>query len=201
MIVAQPRCFSVGEHKYEYWRLEKRIAYARFFYTKQMFLLRLSTDAPDVVNAFSVMAKLDTSHGFPVHRPMERNSDWAIYNLNGEGWFQCFAFLAAVGVSGYWVYSQGYFLLTGFNNIDDEDMLRLKDAKTGQKWERVAWAITYAVHAQHFAALQRSIKAYKLHPDDPKLSVQSSYNSKNPYAPDRYYQGWGKQTDMRILHA
>ena len=49
------------------------------------------------------------------------------------------------------------------------------------------------------AALQREIKFYALHPDDPKINVKSSYNNKNPYAPDRYYKGWGKMTDMRLI--
>ena len=181
----------MGENRYEFWRLEKRIAYARFWYTKQQFLLRMSVEMPDVVNAFSVLAKLDTSHGFPVHRPLERNSDWALFNLNGEGWFQCFAFLAAVSVCTYWCYVSAFFYFVGSSSFDDEDKLRVKDAKTGTKWERVFWAVTFTAHGQHFSALQRSIKGYKLHPDDPKNNVQSSFNMKNPYAPDRYYRGWG----------
>ena len=47
----------------------------------------MSRDVPDVVNAFGVLAKEDTSHGFPVARPLERNSDFALYNINSEGWF------------------------------------------------------------------------------------------------------------------
>ena len=47
----------------------------------------MSHEAPDITNAFGVLAKEDTSHGFPVPRPFERNSDWALYNINSEGWF------------------------------------------------------------------------------------------------------------------
>ena len=47
----------------------------------------MSREVPDVTNAFGLLAKEDTSHGFPVERPMERNSDWALYNVNSEGWF------------------------------------------------------------------------------------------------------------------
>jgi len=49
------------------------------------------------------------------------------------------------------------------------------------------------------SALQREIKFFTMHPDDPKLTVRSSYNIKNPYAPDRYYKGWGQMKDMRIM--
>ena len=42
-------------------------------------------------------------------------------------------------------------------------------------------------------------KFYVHHPDDPKLNVKCSYNNKNPYAPDRYYKGWGQMMDMRLM--
>mmetsp|Transcript_32014 Transcript_32014/g.23666 ORF Transcript_32014/g.23666 Transcript_32014/m.23666 type:complete len:86 (+) Transcript_32014:53-310(+) len=77
----------LGENNYEYFRLEKRVFYARAYYFKQYLLGKLSLENPDFVNAFSVLAKEDTSHGFPVWRPFERNSDWALYNVNSEGWF------------------------------------------------------------------------------------------------------------------
>ena len=69
----------------------------------------MSLELPDVVNAFSVLAKEDTSHGFPVWRPLERNSDWALYNLNSEGWFQAFAVMMAIVVIGYWFYVADYY--------------------------------------------------------------------------------------------
>ena len=78
---------AMGENNYEYFRLEKRIFYARFYYTKQTWLTNMSLKTPDVVNTFSVLAKEDTSHGFPVWRPFERQSDFALYNMNSEGWF------------------------------------------------------------------------------------------------------------------
>ena len=78
---------AMGEHNYEYIRLEKRVAYAKYYYAKQAFLMYASLETPDVINAFSVLAKEDTSHGFPVWRPLERNSDFALYSINSEGWF------------------------------------------------------------------------------------------------------------------
>ncbi len=80
-------CRIMGENNYEYFRLEKRVLYARYYYAKQSLLMQASIETPDVVNAFSVLAKEDTSHGFPVWRPLERNSDFALYSLNSEGWF------------------------------------------------------------------------------------------------------------------
>lgn len=89
--------------------------------------------------------------------------------------------------------------MVGSTNVDDEDNIRLKDAKAGLLFERVFWSFTFSIHGQHMAALQREIKFFTHHPDDPKLTVKVSYNVKNPYAPDRYYKGWGQMRDMRML--
>ena len=85
------------------------------------------------------------------------------------------------------------------NSVDDEDNLRLRDAKAGLIWERNFWACTFQIHGQHMSALNREIKMYTHHPDDPKLTVRSSYNRKNHGAPDRYYMGWGQMKDMRHI--
>ena len=94
----------IGEHRYELFRIERRVNYARYWYFKQGLLTKMSTEVPDIVNAFGVMAKEDTSHGFPVARPLERNSDWALYNINSEGWFQCWSLLSAIAVVSFWFY-------------------------------------------------------------------------------------------------
>ena len=159
----------------------------------------MSQELPDVVNAFGVLAKEDTSHGFPVARPLERNSDWALYNINSEGWFQCWSLIFGAMMVSFWFYIADFYFVVSSQGIDDEDNLRIKDAKAGMIWERCFWSFTYSVHGQHMAALQREIKFYVHHPDDPKLNAKSSFNNKNPYAPDRHYKGWGKMTDQRLM--
>ena len=99
----------------------------------------------------------------------------------------------------FWFYIACYYFSVVSQGPDDEDNLRLKDAKAGTIWERCFWSFTFHIHGQHFAALQREIKFSTHHPDDPKLNAKSSYNIKNPYAPDRYYKGWGQMRDMRLL--
>ena len=189
---------AIGEHNYEFVRLEKRIAYAKYYYFKQYILNRMSFELPDVVNAFGVLAKEDTSHGFPVWRPLERNSDWALYNINSEGWFQVWSVILGAMMVGFWWYIADFYYFVSSTGVDDEDHLRLKDAKAGLIWERNFWAMTFQIHGQHMSALMREIKYYTHHPDDPKLTVKSSYNVKNPYAPDRYWKGWGNMRDMRF---
>jgi hypothetical protein len=102
-------------------------------------------------------------------------------------------------VVSFWWYIADFYFMVASTNVDDEDNIRLKDAKAGLIWERNFWALTYQIHGQHYSALMREIKFFTHHPDDPKLTVKSSYNNKNPFAPDRYYKGWGNMRDMRIL--
>ena len=143
----------IGENNYEYFRLEKRIFYARFYYFKQTVLSQMSLETPDVVNAFGVLAKEDTSHGFPVWRPLERNSDFALYNINSEGWFQVWSVIAAIAVVAFWHYIANFYFAVNSSTIEEEDNLRLKDAKASTIWERNFWALIFQVHGQHMAAL------------------------------------------------
>merc|ERR1711935_868608 len=94
----------MGENNYEMFRLEKRIFFVRWWYTKQAYFTKWSREIPDVTNAFGMLAKEDTSHGFPVARPLERNSDFALYNVNSEAWFQCWSLLAGVAMVSFWFY-------------------------------------------------------------------------------------------------
>ena len=190
---------AIGENNYEWFRLEKRILYAQVYYTKQGLLAQLSHETPDIANTFGLLAKEDTSHGFPTWRPLERNSDFALYNYNSEGWFQIWSVTAGFIVVSFWYYVACSYFATSAVSVDDEDNWRIKDAKAGNIWERNFWAFTFQIHGQHIAHHQRGLKFYTLHPDDPKLNVRSSYNRKNPCAPDRYYEGWGQMMDMRFL--
>ena len=189
----------IGEHNYELIRLEKRIFYANFYYTKQYILSRASQEVPDITNAFSILQKDDTSHGFPHWRPQERNSDFALYNVNSEGWFQMWSVIAAIAVVSHWYWIADHHFNIVSTSVDDEDLLRLKDYKATTIWERVFWSFTFTVHGQHAAAFMRNLKFYTLSPDNPQLNVRASYNKKNPYGIDRYYKGWGEMKDMRLI--
>ena len=190
---------TIGENNYEYFRMEKRIAYANYYYTKMYIINKLSLEAPDIVNTFGILQKEDTSHGFPHWRPHERNSDFAIYNVNSEGWFQVWSTLAAIFVVANWYWIACHHFNVSSATIDDEDLLRLKDAKATMIWERVFWSFTFSVHGQHAGAYMRELKSYTLTADNPQLNVRGTFNKKNPYATDRYYKGWGEMMDMRLL--
>ena len=134
---------AIGENNYEYFRLEKRIFYARYYYAKQAILAKMSHEMPDIANSFGLMAKADTSHGFPTWRPFERNSDFALYNINSEGWFQIWSVIAGAAVVSFWYYIACSYFATAGQSVDDEDFWRIKDGKAAMIWERNFWSFTF----------------------------------------------------------
>lgn len=61
--------------------------------------------------------------------------------------------IAAFFVVAYWFYISNFYFCIASQSVDEEDNLRLKDAKAGLIWERNFWAFTYQIHGQHMAAL------------------------------------------------
>ena len=68
-------------------RLERRIASARFYYTRQQILFLTYQEAPDVANSIGIYPKVDSSHGFTLTRPYEMYRDWQENTINSDGWF------------------------------------------------------------------------------------------------------------------
>ena len=53
----------------------------------------------------------------------------------------------------FWInVANTYFSVTG-QTVEDEDNVRLKDAKAGMIFERVFWAYAFQIHGQHMAAM------------------------------------------------
>ena len=44
---------------------------------------------------------------------------------------------------GFWFYIADFYFFVSSQSVDDEDQLRLKDAKAGLIWERNFWAMTF----------------------------------------------------------
>jgi hypothetical protein len=68
-------------------RLARRIASARFYYTRQQLLYLTYAEAPDVANSIGIYPKFDNSHGFTYTRPYEMYRDWQENTINSDGWF------------------------------------------------------------------------------------------------------------------
>ena len=76
-----------------------------------------------------MLTKEDTSHGFPFYRPMERNSDWALYNVNSEGWFQAWSVMLGITMVSIWFWIADAHFSCSSTGDEDEDILRFKDSK------------------------------------------------------------------------
>ena len=105
--------------------------------------MTLSLETPDVINSFSVLAKEDTSHGFPVWRPLERNSDVALYSINSEGWFQVYSVFFGTLMVFYWCYVVNMYFALSTQSVDDEDNKRIQDGKASHIFERNWWALCF----------------------------------------------------------
>lgn len=83
-------------------RLERRIAFARFYYTRQQILFNIFVTAPDVANTLGLFPKVDNSHGFSFPQGYEMYRDWQENTINSDGWFAmavyyiCFIYTAHV---------------------------------------------------------------------------------------------------------
>ncbi len=91
----------IGENNYEWFRLERRILYGKFWYFKQAILTKFQIQYPHIAVWFGILNKTDTTMGLPAKRVYERHQDFAVYNLNHEGWFQLL-FTLAFFVVIYW---------------------------------------------------------------------------------------------------
>ena len=74
---------------------------------------------------------------------MERNSDFALYNINSEGWFQLWSVIAGTVVVLLWYWIADHHFENVSSGYDDEDILRNKDSKATLMWERVFWSFIF----------------------------------------------------------
>jgi hypothetical protein len=160
----------IGEKNYDTVRIQKRIFYAKFWYMKQNFLLRFQTQWPHIAMFFSLLNKHDTSKGFPIGRPYERHQDFAVFNINHEGWFQLYFFVAAAVVLlwNWFIIALNY--LTRGDNVSDQDLYRMSDARVTTNFDRTKYKFNLYFFASHQNAVVRKALDNKDHPDNPRVS-------------------------------
>lgn len=159
----------IGEKNYDYLRLLRRTNYARFWYVKQHILHRFQQQYPQIAVWFSLLNKADTSLGLGGGRNYERYQDFAVYNINHEGWFQVYFVIAGVIVIlwNWWVIA-GYWRIRG-ENVEDQDMHRIRDARVTTNFDRTKYKYNYYFFGTHFNALIRKSMDDKDHPDNPRV--------------------------------
>lgn len=161
----------IGESNYEYFRLLRRINYAKFWYLKQRYLSRFQQQYPQLAVWFSLLNKDDTSHGFGTRRPYERYQDFAVYNINHEGWFQFYFFVAAWTVVIWnWIVIAWYWRIRG-ETVDDQELYRFKDARRSTNFDRTKYKFNYYFMGTHQNSVTRRSLDDKDHPDNPRVSI------------------------------
>lgn len=189
----------IGEKRYDFLRIQKRIFYAHFWYSKQTFLSYFQIQWPHIARWFSLLNKLDTSKGFPKGRTFERHQDFAVFNINHEGWFQLYFVIAATVV---WTWN--YIVIAGNWNArgetaEDQDMYRMKDGRMTCHFDRAKYKFNYYFYGTHYNADIRRAIDNKDHPDNPRMNWSAQFNGKNPYGLDRYVKYYGYSANMRKI--
>ena len=166
----------IGEKNYDILRLQRRIMYARFWYSKQNFLVRFQTQWPQIGQYFSLLNKHDTSKGFPIGRVYERYQDFAVFNINHEGWFQFMFFVAALTLWTWnWTIIATNYLTRG-DTVEDQDLYRLKDARITTNFDRTKYKFNLYFFGTHQNAVTRKILDDKDHADNPRVSFKFYFN-------------------------
>lgn len=160
---------TIGEKNYDYFRLLRRINYAKFWYKKQYLLTRFQLQYPHIATWFSLLNKSDTSDGFPKSRQYERYQDFAVYNINHEGWFQVYFLFAGIFILvwNWWVIGV-HWPIRG-ENVDDQDLYRFRDARITTNFDRTKYKFNYYFMATHYNAVTRRAADDKDHPDNPRV--------------------------------
>ena len=160
----------IGEKRYDYFRLLRRINYAKFWYVKQHFLCRFQMQYPHIAQWFSLLNKTDTSDGYPARRQYERYQDFAVYNMNNEGWFQFYFFCAGAFILLWnWWLIAGHWNVRG-ENVTDQDLYRFRDARITTNFDRTKYKFNYYFYGTHMNAVTRRSLDDKDHPDNPRVS-------------------------------
>ena len=160
----------IGERRYDYLRMQRRINYTRFWYFKQYLLNRFQMQYPHIATWFSLLNKSNTSAGFPSKRPYERWQDFAVYNINHEGWFQLYFVIVGVFVIlwNWWVIAV-HWNMRG-ENVNDQDLYRFRDARVFTNFDRTKYKFNYYFMGTHYSAQIRRATDDKDHPDNCRVS-------------------------------
>ena len=189
----------IGEKNYEYLRIQRRINYAHFWYFKQKVLYKFQQQWPSVANWFSLLNKANTSAGFPAKRAYERYQDFAVYNMNHEGWFQMYFVVAGIAVILWNWWLIGVYWPVRGENVNDQDLFRYRDARVSTNFDRTKYKYNYYFFGAHYNASVRRAGDDKDHPDNPRFNWTPQFNNRVPYGLDRYIKYYGYDNDMRNI--
>lgn len=94
----------IGEDRYNVLRLERRIAIAKFYYSRQQILHQVFIDFPEVAHTIGIYPKADASHGYPHLQTYETFRDFQDNTINSDGWFAMFVVFVCLSFSFWTLY-------------------------------------------------------------------------------------------------
>ena len=193
---------AIGEERYDYLRIERRIMQNRIWYTRQAFLFKCWTDYPEISYLLGSYPKGDASHGFPHQNPYEVFRDFTENTSNSEGWFAMVVVIVCAAFGIWTIYC--YFLPWYWVNArpvrnGEEEMLRMIDSMSSAVNEEI-WGNQFAEvfltpHAFH-QARNRLTQGYR-HPDCIRTSHMTTFNRKHKFR-EHYMKRVGDGTSMLL---
>ena len=175
----------VGEKTYNYFRMEKRIASAKFYYTRQQMLYQLYVDFPDVAQITGIYPKVDCSHGFPQYLTYEAWRDVQENSLNSDGFFAMFVYYVC-GVFALWTLYcyvfPSYWLYKGQRNGEFE-IGRMRDTLSSAVYEDILGnsVAEYILSPHYFKEFREHMMGLAQNPDDIRIVHFASVNRKHKF--------------------
>jgi hypothetical protein len=175
----------IGEERYDWLRVTRRIYAARFYYARQQILYEVYTDYAEWGALLGLYPKTDSSHGFPSPLTQEAYRDFQENNVNTDGWFGMWILVVAVFYITHTFYSYmlPYYWIHGSIMNGEMVRLRMRDCIGSAVLEELygnAYAeMGYTPHDFAYTR-QRGIQGYS-NPDDPRLMHMGTFNRKHKY--------------------
>ena len=177
---------AIGEERYNYLRIERRIMSARIWYTRQDFLFKCWADYPEIASFLGCYPKGDASHGFPHLNPYEVFRDFQENTPNSEGWFAMLVVIVCLSYCAWTVYC---YMLPWYTvnarpvRNGEEERLRMIDYLSSAVAEEL-WGNQFAEgfltpHGFH-QARSRLIQGYR-HPDSIRSTHMTTFNRKHKF--------------------
>lgn len=94
----------IGEDRFNVMRLERRIASAKFYYSRQQILYQIFVDFPEIAHTIGIYPKADASHGYPHLQTYETFRDFQDNTINSDGWFAMFVVFVSLTFGSWTLY-------------------------------------------------------------------------------------------------
>ncbi|KRX10973.1 hypothetical protein PPERSA_12097 [Pseudocohnilembus persalinus] len=196
----KPLVNVVGESRWDYMRVFRRVQSNRFYYARQQLLYECFIDHPDLAQWCGIYPKVDSSHGFPFVSTYEMYRDFQENTLNSDGSFA--QYMTVISVSyimlTLYQYMVPYYWQTFQTDNDEFTRLRMKDALASCIWEELGFSdfAEWGWQPHDFAYnFQRAFQGYS-HPDDTRALNMASYNRSSRYRHHANYDRVGDYHHM-----